>query len=119
MSAANIKKVENMQKRALKFMYPNVADDSYDNLLHLSGFKSMIVCRLKKLCTEIYKTLHSINPACMKNLFYQSNLRRYIRPKYNIKTQKYNQVSFGDKTFESWVQKYGIFYPTILGVRLI
>ena len=95
MSAANVKKVEKMQERALKFMYPNLADDSYDNLLHLSGYNSMIVCRLKKLCTEIYKTLHNINPVYMNNLFYQSNLRRSIRLKYNIETQKYNQVSFG------------------------
>ena len=34
----------------------------------------------------------------MKNLFYKSNLRRSNRLKYKIETQKYNQVSYGEKS---------------------
>ena len=58
----------------------------------------MFVSRLKCLCTEIYKTMRNLNPKYMKNIFYQSNLRRFNRLKYNIEVHKYKQVSFGKRS---------------------
>ena len=34
----------------------------------------------------------------MKDIFYQSNLRRSARLKYNIEVQKHKQVSFGKRS---------------------
>ena len=55
MSASNTKKVERIHERALRFLYGNVCNTSYEGLLRLSGKTSMFVSRIKCLCTEIYK----------------------------------------------------------------
>lgn len=98
MSASNSKKVEKVQERALRFLHDILADTPYEDLLVLSGKTNMFVSRLKCLCTEIYKTVNNLSPKYMKDIFYQSNLRRSARLKYNIEVQKHKQVSFGKRS---------------------
>ena len=55
-SASSLKKIENLQKRALRFLY-NDYEISYGELLLKSGRATMNVNRLRILCTEIYKII--------------------------------------------------------------
>ena len=64
-SAASLKKIENLQKRALRFLYKSY-NTSYEDLLLKSGFSPMNVKRLRTLCIEIFKTLNNLNPSFMK-----------------------------------------------------
>ena len=63
--AKSLKKVEALQKRALRYLY-----DDYNSLLKDIHKKSDKVCmevnRLRYLCIEIYKTINNINPNFMK-----------------------------------------------------
>ena len=97
MSADDSKKVENVHKRALRFLN---ADDNvnYQDLLYNLGKTTMLVSRLKSLCIEIYKTLNGLNPAYMKNIFTKSQLRRSKRFTYNLDVPRRNRKQFGTKS---------------------
>ena len=60
-SSKSLQKIENIQKRALRFLLDD-NDSTYEELLVKSNNNFMSVKRLKVLCTEIYKTLKNLNP---------------------------------------------------------
>ena len=98
-SASLLKKIENLQKRALKFLY-NDYEISYEELLLKSGRATMNVNRLRILCIEIYKTINNLNPEFMRDLFSLRETSRLIREKYmlNLSIPVHNQVTFGSKS---------------------
>ena len=61
----SVKKFENLQKQALRFLYKSY-NLSYEDLLLKSGFSSMKEKRLRTLSVEIFKTLNRLNPTFMK-----------------------------------------------------
>ena len=62
--AKSLNKIENLQKRALRFLY-NGYSISYEGLLEKAGKVKMNVYRLRNLCVEIYKTINKLNPEFM------------------------------------------------------
>ena len=62
------KKVEDIQKRALRFLHDD-NESSYEELLIQTGKNSMNVNRLKSLCIEIFKTINDMNPCYWKDIF--------------------------------------------------
>ena len=100
-SAVSLRKIESIQKRALRFLYDNY-DISYDELLTKSGISEMNVKRLRILCIEIYKTINHLNPSFMKEIFSLRETKRPVREKYklNLNTPDYNQISFGRKSLK-------------------
>ena len=94
-SAVSLKKTENLQKRALRFLYKSY-NTSYENLLLKSVFSSMNVKRLRTLCIEIFKTLNNLNTSFMKEIFSFRQTNRPFQEKYklNLGITSYNQVTF-------------------------
>ena len=76
--------IENLQKRALRFLYDDI-EASYDNLLSKGVKSKMNVRRLRTLCVEIYKTLNDLNPSFMNDIFKLKINRREVRDKLEIK----------------------------------
>ena len=67
-STQSLNKIENLQKRALRFLYGDFEASSKDLLL--KGGKSKInVRRLRTLYVEIYKILNDFNPSFRNNIF--------------------------------------------------
>ena len=97
-SAVSLKKIENLQKRALRFLYKSY-NTSYEDLLLKSSFSSMNVNCLLTLCIEIFKTLNNLNPSFMKEIFSVRQTNRPVREKYklNLDFPSYNQETFGRK----------------------
>ena len=60
--------VKKTHKRALKVLNLDYSSN-YSQLLEKSGCVSLHVKHLQQLMTEIYKTLHSLNPVFMKEIF--------------------------------------------------
>ena len=58
-NAVSLKKIENLQKRALRFLYKSY-NTSYKDLLLKSGFSSMEVKCLRTLCVELFRTLNAL-----------------------------------------------------------
>ena len=109
-NAVSLKKIENLQKQALSFLYKSY-NTSYEDLLLKSGFSSMNVKRLRALCIEIFKTLNNLNPSFMKEIFSLRQTNKPVQEKYklNLDCSSYNQVTldrepltfFGPKTWNS------------------
>ena len=59
--ASSLKKIQNLQKRALRFLY-NDYEISYEELFLKSDRAIVNVNRLRILCIEIYKTINNLNP---------------------------------------------------------
>ena len=64
----SLNKIESLHKRALRFLL-NDYENCYEELLEKSGKCNMSLQRIRFLCTEIYKTINSLNPNFMKNIF--------------------------------------------------
>ena len=58
-NARSLKKIENLQKRTLRFLYNN-NQSSYEELLDKANNSKMNVKRLRYLCVEIYKTINPL-----------------------------------------------------------
>ena len=82
-SASSLKKIEKLQKRALRLLYNDYAI-SYEELLLKSGRATMNESRLRILCTEIYKTINNLNPEFMRDLFDLRETSRLIRKKIYV-----------------------------------
>ena len=67
-SSKSLTKIENLHKRALRFMLDDYSS-SYKRILEKSCKFSMDVKRKHKLCIEIYKTINNLNPSFMKEIF--------------------------------------------------
>ena len=60
----------------------------------------MNVTRLRSLCIEMFKTLNSINPNFMNDIFDPKQTNRAVRNQYklNLEVPIINQVTFGAKS---------------------
>ena len=67
----------------------------------------MSLQRIRFLCTEIYKTVNSLNPDFMKNIFEMKKNNRIVREKYklNLNIPRTNQVTFGTNSLKSYGPK--------------
>ena len=67
-SAQSLNKIENLQKRAVRFLLDDYGS-TYEDLLEKSGYPNMNLKRQRTLCIEIYKTLNKLNPGYMNMTF--------------------------------------------------
>ena len=105
-SAQSLNKIENLQKRALRFLF-NDYDSTYEDLLEKSGYPNMNLRRQRTLCIEIYKTLNKLNPGYMNDIFKLRNTDRLTQEKYklNLEISKPNQTTFGTRSLKSYGPK--------------
>ena len=104
--AKSLKKVEALQKRALRFLYDDYNSPS-EEILKKSGKFCMELNKLRFLCIEIYKTINNINPSFMKQIFQLRETNRTFRNQYklNLNVPKVNQVSYGEKSLRYYGPK--------------
>ena len=105
-SAQSLNKIENLQKRTLRFLL-NDYDSTYEDLLEKSDYPNMNLRRQRTLCIEIYKTLNILNPGYMNDIFKLRNTDRQTREKYelNLEIPKSNQATFGTRSLRSYDPK--------------
>ena len=98
-SAQSLNKIENLQKRALRFLL-NDYDSTCEDLLEKSGYPNMNLRRQRTMCIEIYKILNKLNPGYMNDIFKLRNTDRLTREKYklNLEIPKPNQATFGTRS---------------------
>ena len=119
-NASSLKKIENLQKRALRFLC-NDYEISYEDLLSKASTSSMNVKRLRALCVELYKTINKQNPDFMRDLFKLRFTNRPVREKYkmNMIIPEFNQVSYGKKSLRTFGLNFGTVCHTILNLLKI
>ena len=77
-NATSLKKIENLQKRALRFLYNN-HQVPYEELLDKTNSSAMNIKRLRFLCVEVYKTSNNLNPSLMKQISEMRETNRSVR----------------------------------------
>ena len=82
-STQSLNKIENLQKRALRFLYDGFKA-SYEDLRLKGGKSKMNVRRLRTLYVEIYKALNDLNPSFMNTIFRLKINTRKVRDKYKL-----------------------------------
>ena len=93
-------KLENIQKRALRFVYDDFSS-SYEELL-LRDFLSLSLYRIYFLAIEVYKCIKGVNLSYINDLFKKKcsigyNLRDsdlLVQPKFNAYTYGYKSFSY-------------------------
>ena len=91
-------KQEAIQKRALRFLYDDY-ESSYEHLLTLANKPTIEVRKLRFLAIEIFKTINSLNPSFMKEIFTLNTIRDASRNLLMVKAQSTKQ--YGTDTLRS------------------
>ena len=76
-SVKSLNKIENLQKRARRFMLSDY-ESSHDELFRLSGNCAINVRLKKNLCVEIHKTLNDLNPVSCQRFLRPAKLKEYF-----------------------------------------
>ena len=105
-SSTSLRKIENMHKRALRFLLNDYVS-SYEQLLQKSSKASLNLINYRVLCTEVFKTMIDLNSTYIKEISESSvsNKRPVQNYKMNLVTPKANQVRYGTKSLRSLAQK--------------
>ena len=86
-------KIENLQKRALRFLL-NDYDSTYEDRLEKFGRPNMNLRRQRTLCREILKTLNTLNPRYMNDIFKLRNRARQKNGKKQAKLGNYKLKTY-------------------------
>ena len=87
--------MEKIRKRALRMVLDDYESD-YETLLQKAKMQTLHLGRIKTLAIEIYKTLHSLNPSYISEIFKENSTGgRQLHSRYNLTVQRYNTVTFG------------------------
>ena len=102
----SLNKIESLHKRALTFIL-NDYENSYEELPEKSGKCNLNLRRIRFLCIEIYKTINSLNPDFMKNVFEMKTNNRIVPEKYklNLNIPRTNKVTCGTNSLKSYGPK--------------
>ena len=88
--------IEKIQERLLRFQLIHFYSP-YEELLTKAVKKTMLISRLKVVCTEIYKTINGIYPEYMKEIFAKYQIRSSLRFPNNLDVPRLNQATNGTK----------------------
>ena len=98
-SPESVRKIERIQVRALRILYNDYVSDAKE--LFVRGDKTtFFIKQHKNLAIEIFKTLNSLNPEYMKDIFEKNqntyNLRDNSRHENDLKNQNFKAFTYGE-----------------------
>ena len=77
-------------------MVPDDYESDYETLFQKAKMQTLHPGRIKTPAIKMYKTLHSLNPSYISEIFKENSTgRRQLRSKYNLTVQRYNTLTFG------------------------
>ena len=97
-SRKSINKIENIQKRALRFLLNDYSSD-YETLLKKTNKCTMEVKRPRLLALEIFKAFNENYPTFINDYFEKNE--NSVSKKHDSKIPIRNSVTFGDKSLRS------------------
>ena len=92
----NTRKLEKLQERALRFVYLDKVS-SYDDLLTKANLTTLHLGRLKMLATEVYKSVHKLNPPYIQDIYKTKTTvtNRRLRRQNNLQIPRVNSTTYG------------------------
>ncbi len=99
MLKSDTKKIENVQERALCFIYRTFESD-YKSLLNLAGRYSLHMDRLRTIVTEVYKAINGMSPECLQHLFVLKANVHDLRHNNKMKLYKFKTITYGKQSIQ-------------------
>ena len=96
--AGNTKRLELIQKRALRFVF-NDKSSSYEELLKKANLSMLEVSRLRTIACEVYKAINNLGPNYISELFIKQNSHYNFRNQNTLKLPKVRTVKHGKNSF--------------------
>ena len=90
-------KIEKLHKRALQIIESDFTA-TYENLMAIDGSITIHKRNLQFLMTEIYKTLHDLNPPFMKEIFVRIDSPYLLKTKQRLKVDQVKTSAYGLET---------------------
>ena len=92
----NTRKLEKLQERALRFVYLDKVS-SYDDLLTKANLTTLHLGRLKMLPTEVYKSIHKLNPPYIQDIYKAKTTvtNRRLWGQNNLHIPRVNSTTYG------------------------
>ena len=100
----NTKKIENIQERALRFIYSDYSS-SYESLLIKSQLPSLKVRRTRTIALESFKILNDLSPAYLNDLLTFKNHSYNFRYQRTVVVQQVRTDKHGSRSFRSTAVK--------------
>jgi len=95
--ATNSNKIEKIQERCLRIIYRDY-ESSYEKLLEMAGTTTLVISRLRTLLSEVYKSIHGMNPECISDLFTLKRSKYAFRNPVKVLQPKRRTTAYGLKT---------------------
>ena len=92
----DIHKIEELHERVLRFVYNDYNND-YLHILQINGESTMFLQRIRKIASEVYKTINGLNPSYMLELLSFRN--RNLRRPHDLYIPRVNQIKFGYRSY--------------------
>ena len=103
-SKSSLSKLENIQKRALRFVLNDYESD-YNDLLTKADVPGIKIMTLRQLAIEMCKSVTKINPEYLNELFLLKQCTYNLRKVSVLERPKVNTTQFGLKSFKSYGSK--------------
>jgi hypothetical protein len=105
-SETNVKKIEKIQERALRFIYEDY-QSPYDILLEKSGLPSLKTRRMRTVALEAFKLLNKMGPTYLHDLLQYKNSTYNFRYRNLVelptpRTERYGKNSFRYSAARLW-----------------
>lgn len=84
--------MQNIQKRSLEIVYKN---SDYQDICTRYGITSFHTMHIKFLLTEVFKTLHNMNPLFMEDMFVPKQVSFNLRNSNLLALPPANTVQYG------------------------
>ena len=94
----HMRKMEKIQERALRFLL-NDFTSSYSELLTKAGYESLHLRRMKTIACEVFKSLNSLNPSFMGDMFKMKENVYDLRDNHRLVQPVFKKLTYGRNTF--------------------
>ena len=91
-------RLENLQKRALRFVHSDF-DSNYKSLLEKSKLDSLYLAREKKILIQVYKIIHRDCPPFLFDMFELKQTTRATRGKLTVHLPRRRTTKYGINSF--------------------
>ena len=116
-SKTSLSKLENIQKRALRFVLDDY-QSGYNDLLQNANVPGIKIMLLLYLAIEVFKCINEINPAYLNAMFTRKECPYALRDSSILMRPKVNMTQYGLKSFRSYGAKIWNHLPVSYKARI-
>ncbi len=83
---------------------------THESILDICGYITLHIRRIKTIATEVFKSVHYLNPTFMKKMLNTKEIYD-LRDKYIMPLPRFNKITYGKNTFQYYASHIWNFLP--------